>query len=234
MSTAVHDAPRAQWMPASAPAPSSASQPPPRWRRPPPGQTKVHRHRPVTAHDEEHVYVLTLRLTPALHDELNALRTHYFPPGRLKVPAHLTLFHALPHSELDSVCATVADVSRRTRAFAVTTGEAFLLGKNGVAIAPGQGAAEGARVHAELREKWARFLSKQDAKGFKAHWTIQNKVDDEVKVKAAYNELREWAEGHGAKGEANGLVLWRYDRGHWVFEREFVFGEAEAERDEGR
>ncbi|BGP38355.1 hypothetical protein JCM10450v2_002304 [Rhodotorula kratochvilovae] len=220
--------------PGTAPPPSSASRPQPRWRRPEPGQAKLHRHRPATAHEEEHVYVLTLRLSPALHDALNALRTRYFPPERLKVPAHLTLFHALPHSELDSVCATAADVARRTRPFEVTTGGAFLLGKNGVAISPAQGTDEGARVHAELREKWAHFLSKQDAKGFKAHWTIQNKVDDEEKVKAAYAELRAWAEEHGAKGEANGLVLWRYNRGRWVFEREFVFGEAEARQQDGR
>ncbi|TNY22382.1 2'-5' RNA ligase superfamily-domain-containing protein [Rhodotorula diobovata] len=206
----------------------------PRWGAPRPGQSKVHRHRPTTAHEEAHVYVLTLRLSPPLHDALNALRTRYFPAERLKVPAHLTLFHALPHSQLDHVVAVAGSVAHGTKPFRVTTGEAFLLGKNGVAVAPGRGTEQGARVHAQLREEWSGFLSKQDAKGFKAHWTVQNKVDDEDKVYAAFDEVKAWTREKGAEGEANGLVLWRYARGHWVFEREFLFGEAAAKGEDGR
>lgn len=205
----------------------AAQRPPPQWRRPHPSQAKVHRHRPQTQSDEEHVYVLTLRLSPALHDTLNDLRTRYFPPERLKVPAHLTLFHALPHSELPSVVDTLESVAARTRPFKVATGEAFKLGKAGVAIAPGEGTSEGAHVHAELRERWSRWLSKQDAKAFKAHWTVQNKVEDEEKVEQTFGEVQRWTKEVGARGEADGLVLWRYNYGRWEFERDFAFG-AEA------
>ncbi|GAA5921473.1 hypothetical protein JCM3775_003065 [Rhodotorula graminis] len=206
----------------------------PRWQAPPHGQTKVHRHRPKTSREEEHVYVLSLRLSPPLHDALNTLRTRYFPAERLKVPAHLTLFHALPHSQLERVCADAQRVASATSPFVVTTGRAFLLGKNGVAVAPGVGTEEGASVHAQLRERWEPFLSKQDAKGFKAHWTVQNKVDDEDKVLAAFDEVRDWAKDEGAEGQANGLVLWRYDRGYWRFEREFLFCEAAKKGEDGR
>ncbi|GAA6000379.1 hypothetical protein JCM10207_007987 [Rhodosporidiobolus poonsookiae] len=212
--------------PAAGPSQSHGHAPPPRsrWQRPPPGQaTKPHRHRPVTDTEEEHVYVLTLRLTPSLHDPLNELRTHYFPPHRLKVAAHLTLFHALPHSKLASIVDDTAAVAAETAPFRVTTGRAFLLGKNGVAIAPGEGTEEGAAVHARLREKWEGFLSKQDAKAFKAHWTCQNKVDDEEKVLQAFEELKRWAKEKGAEGEATGLVLWKYVWGKWEFEKEFGF-----------
>ncbi|GAA5983096.1 hypothetical protein JCM11641_004911 [Rhodosporidiobolus odoratus] len=209
---------------------------PPRWPAPPssssshsaaaatPGQHgKPHRHRPATAHAEQHVYVLTLRLSPSLHDPLNALRTRYFPSSRLKVAAHLTLFHALPHSQLCEIVEEIQEVAGRTRTFEVKTGGVFMLGKQGVAVSPGKGTEQGAAVHAALRAKWASFLSKQDAKDFKAHWTVQNKVDDEEEVKQTYAEVGKWAKEEGAQGVADGLELWRYDRGHWVPEREFAF-----------
>ncbi|GAA6038946.1 hypothetical protein JCM8097_000587 [Rhodosporidiobolus ruineniae] len=215
---------------ASAPA-STASHPPSRpprqhrWPAPHPDQhSKPHRHRPVTQQEEEHVYVLTLALSPSLHDPLNALRTRYFPSHRLKVPAHLTLFHALPHSRLADVVEDVKAVARRTRPFEVKTAEAFLLGKQGVAVAPGTGKNEGAKVHAELRERWKDFLSKQDSKNFHAHWTVQNKVDDEEEVKATFEEVKRWAKEEGATGTADGLELWRYEYGRWLPEAEFKFG----------
>lgn len=194
----------------------------PQWRAPHPDH-KPHRYRPTTKHAEEHVYVLTLRLTDSLHETLNRLRTRYFPPERLKVPAHLTLFHALPHSEMATITSTADEIAGETRPFEVTTGRAFKLGKAGVAISPSRGTDEGAHVHAQLRKRWEPFLSKQDAKGFKAHWTVMNKVDDEEKVETAFRELCEWAKQEGAAGQADGLVLWRYNHGRWEFEREFPF-----------
>src|SRR4051794_19004205 len=40
---------------------------------------------------------------------LQGLRNAHFPPERNVVPAHLTLFHALPGSEVDAVHAALAD-----------------------------------------------------------------------------------------------------------------------------
>ncbi|BGP23320.1 hypothetical protein JCM10295v2_002215 [Rhodotorula toruloides] len=206
-----------------APHSASAGAPSPQWRTPHPAQTKHHRYRPTTSHAEDHVYVLTLRLSPSLHEPLNELRTRYFPADRLRVPAHLTLFHALPHSDLYNVNKTLEEVAGETEPFRITTGEAFKLGKAGVAVSPAQGTAEGAKVHAALRERWQGFLSKQDSKGFKAHWTVQNQEESEEKVDTAFAELRVWAKQTGAQGEADGLTLWRYDHGKWIYEREFPF-----------
>lgn len=167
--------------------------------------------------------MLTLRLSDSLHDTLNALRTKYFPPERLKVPAHLTLFHALPHSEMEAIVGTAKETAEQTPPFEVTTGQAFKLGKAGIAISPAQGTEQGAAVHAALRERWSEFLSKQDSKGFKAHWTVMNKVDDEEKVDAAFREVQDWTRSRGASGEANGMVLWRYNHGRWDFMRDFAF-----------
>ncbi|GAA5949846.1 hypothetical protein JCM21900_004222 [Sporobolomyces salmonicolor] len=202
---------------------STASSARPQWQRPQDSNAKLHRYRPTTTSAEAHVYVLTLRLSSSLHDPLNALRSRHFPPHLLQVPAHLTLFHALPHSKLDDVAAALETVAAKTAPFRVTSGAAFRMGSQGVAVSPGEGAHEGAQVHGELRTAWAGFLSKQDAREFRAHWTIMNKVGDEDKVARAFAEVRQWAEREGAEGEADGLVLWRYAHGKWVFEREFVF-----------
>ncbi|KAF2812506.1 uncharacterized protein BDZ99DRAFT_474662 [Mytilinidion resinicola] len=53
---------------------------------------------PNTTSPEDHVYVLTLLTSPSLSTPLNALRECHFPRHLNRTAAHLTLFHALPHS----------------------------------------------------------------------------------------------------------------------------------------
>ncbi|GAA5907299.1 hypothetical protein JCM6882_002800 [Rhodosporidiobolus microsporus] len=222
---------------AAPPARNAAHPPPsnrdsPRWSQPSSAH-KPHRHRPTTSHEEPYVYPLTLSLSPSLHDSLNTLRAQYFPHHRLKVPAHLTLFHALPHSELERlVIPTLEKAAQETRAWEVKTGEVFRLGNQGVAVSPaaGESTEEGAKLHARLRKDWAGFLSKQDAKGFKAHWTVQNKVPPgedgktSEKVDKCFEEVSEWAKEKGAVGRAEGVTLWRYEHdGTWTEVRQFKF-----------
>ncbi|GAA5831098.1 hypothetical protein JCM3766R1_006234 [Sporobolomyces carnicolor] len=196
----------------------------PQWHAPRDHNSKVHRHRPATKSAEQSVYPLSLRVSPSLHDPINQLRKRYFPAHRLRVDAHLTLFHALPHSRLDDVKQTLDRVARETRAFKISAGKTFKMGEQGVAIDPGVGTAEGKDVHARLREDWSEFLSQQDSKPFRAHWTIMNKEDDKEKVETALREVREWeAQGGSKEGEADGLVLWRYNHGEWVLEKEWDF-----------
>lgn len=40
--------------------------------------------------------ILALKLEQPAFERLDALRRAYFPPERNVIPAHLTLFHALP------------------------------------------------------------------------------------------------------------------------------------------
>ncbi|GAA5935856.1 2'-5' RNA ligase family protein [Sporobolomyces koalae] len=184
---------------------------------------KVHRHRPATHGAETCVYPLSLRISSELHDPINELRKHYFPAHRLKVPAHLTLFHALPHSRIDDVKQTLDRVSKATHKFKVTSGKVFKMGEQGVAIDPAEGTEQGKRLHGELKKDWHEFLSQQDSKSFRAHWTIMNKEDDKEKVEKALQECREWEREGEKVGQATGLVLWRYNHGEWVFEQEWDF-----------
>ena len=55
------------------------------------------------------------------------------------------------------------------------------------------------------------------------HWTVMNKVEDQDKVGEAYEELTKW-NGIGMEGTAEGVMLWRFDRGYWRFVRTYHFG----------
>jgi len=125
---------------------------------------------------------------------------------------------------LEEVKSTLDKVAGQTKAFKVSAGKVFKMGDQGVAIDPGMGLEEGKQVHGQLKEDWSGFLSQQDSKTFRAHWTIVNKEDDKEKVEKALRECKEWEnDGQAKEGKADGLVLWRYNHGEWVFEKEWDF-----------
>lgn len=74
-------------------------------------------------------------------------------------------------------------------------------------------------IYRDLKERWEGWLSRQD-KSFKPHYTVQNKVERDVAVRTS-KEVESLGE---LKGVVDGLTLWRYDRGYWKHEREFMFG----------
>jgi mannose-1-phosphate guanylyltransferase len=53
-----------------------------------------------------------------------------------------------------------------------------------------------------------------------------NKVDDEQKVDGAFATIRQELSESNQEGRAVGLDLWRYERGNWIFAKEYVFGDA--------
>jgi hypothetical protein len=182
-------------------------------------------HIPRTEHPEDNVYVLTILTDQAHHARMTALRTRYFPKRINKLAAHLTLFHALPGSKLESsVIPAIEDLILHTTPFKIHATEPFQL-KKGIAIhiSNPDGGRQGHAIHRELQNRWRneRFLSDQDAGGCRLHYTIMNKVDDEDGVGRAYEEVVKSFEGD--VGTAEGLALWRYDRGFWRADRRFLF-----------
>ncbi|KAK1064279.1 hypothetical protein LTR33_012100, partial [Friedmanniomyces endolithicus] len=97
--------------------------------------------------------------------------------------------------------------------------------KHGIAlsVAKTQGAQQAQGVHSALLEPWLKegFLSEQDRGGCNVHYTIMNKVDSEFEVAKALEEVRDSFKPDA--GTAEGLGLWRYDRGWWRWERRFEF-----------
>ncbi|ORY13085.1 2'-5' RNA ligase superfamily-domain-containing protein, partial [Clohesyomyces aquaticus] len=179
-------------------------------------------HKPNTTHEEEHVYVLTLKTTPSLAEPINRLREIYFPKHLNRTPAHLTFFHALPHSQLDAIQAKLEASSAATRPFPISTGSPFRM-RRGVGINLREGAKESRTLHAELKTAWLKSLSEQDAGDWRAHWTVMNKVDEDDKVHNALEELKEELENGPKEGMAVGLDLWRYQRGNWLWAKEYAF-----------
>lgn len=192
---------------------------------PRPKRSRSPSHRPQGVAENEDVYVLTLLTDKPHHDRMTALRKQYFPKHINKLEAHLTLFHALPGSKLESsIIPTLQDVARQTTPFKVRATKPFRL-KKGVAIsvAKTQSAAQTQEVHRALRQPWLDegFLSDQDRGGCHVHYTIMNKVDDESEVLKALEEVQQSFQSD--VGQAVGLGLWRYDRGWWRWERRFDF-----------
>ena len=183
-------------------------------------------HRPRTTSEDEDVYVLTILTDKLHHDRMTELRTKYFPKRINKLAAHLTLFHALPRSMLESdIVPHLELVASETEPFKVQATHPFRLKRGiAIAIAKSEGGQQSQNVHRRLQQPWLQegFLSDQDAGGCRVHYTIMNKVDDEADVANALEEVQ--ATFKGDEGNAEGLGLYKYDRGYWKFERKFSFG----------
>jgi mannose-1-phosphate guanylyltransferase len=182
-------------------------------------------HVPNTHSSEDHVYVLTLKLDDNLARPMNEMRDQYFPRRLNRTGAHLTLFHALPHSQMEALEQGLSQLASATKPFHVTTGGPFRM-RMGVGVNVDAGYQNMKDVHAQLKKQWMPFLSEQDQGGFKPHWTVMNKVDEEKEVEHALSAVRKELSQSTKEGQAIGLELWRYDRGNWIWANEYAFGDA--------
>ncbi len=138
----------------------------------------------------------------------DGLRRAYFPPERNQLSAHLTLFHHLPPSIEPELRQRLARVTRTARPAAVAAA-VISLGR-GVAIridSPQLGS-----IRADLADAFAGLLVPQDAAGWRAHVTIQNKVDPSA-ARALHTDL---ARDFKPRPIAIiGLAAWWYRGGPW-------------------
>jgi mannose-1-phosphate guanylyltransferase len=126
---------------------------------------------------------------------------------------------------MDALEQGLSQTATSMKPFDVSTGKPFRMRK-GVGINVDEGYKKMKDVHGDLQSQWSAFLSEQDAGGFRPHWTVMNKVDDEQKVDGAFATIRQELSESNQEGRAVGLDLWRYERGNWIFAREYVFGGA--------
>jgi hypothetical protein len=117
--------------------------------------------------------IVTAELGLADFAWIDALRRTHYPPERNQVPAHLTIFHALPPSAEVELRGRLAQAAvRRTPPHATLTGLMDLGG--GVAfrvVSPDLD-----RIREELAEELHGLLGAQDSGGWRPHITVQNKV----------------------------------------------------------
>lgn len=153
--------------------------------------------------------VLTATVDEVTQAAWDSLRRAWFPPERLVVGAHVTLFHALPGIHEDEVVAECAAVAGSRGPFTLAVDGVRSLGR-GVALVVRS--PELVAVHARVRRRWLEWLTPQDKQPLKPHVTVQNKVSRETAA-ATLEVLRE--DFGPREGTATGLAVWRYVGGPW-------------------
>jgi hypothetical protein len=153
--------------------------------------------------------ILTALLEPQAQARFEALRRAHYPAALNQVPAHVSLFHHLPGSEL-------AGIKRRLQAICgpLPSPVVDVVGLKSL----GRGVAFRLRsdqlddVRAELAAGWSTLLIPQDRAGFQAHVTVQNKVTS-AEARATLQAL---AAGFVSfQTRAIAVAIWRYCDGPW-------------------
>ena len=139
---------------------------------------------------------------------LDRLRRAHYPPERNRVPAHLTIFHALPPSAEREVRSSLSRTVSAEPPQASIEGLMNLGG--GVAyrvVSP-----QLDEIRSRLAHDFHGLLSAQDSGGWRPHVTIQNKVS----AKEARALMIEIEQGFCPRPlEIRGLGLHRYVDGPW-------------------
>ena len=158
--------------------------------------------------------IVTATLDDRSQARFDDLRRLHFPPERNHLPAHVTLFHALPAAERHTVDADLAAVAAATDGpFKLEVPGLRFLGR-GVAVDLRSARLDA--VRSELARAWRDLLTPQDSRPFRAHVTVQNKVEP-ARARALHEALTDAGPGALALDgvQATGLALWRYLGGPW-------------------
>lgn len=161
---------------------------------------------------------MTLKLPPDAFAFFDGLRRRHFPPERNHLPAHATLFHALPAEAEAEVGERLAARAAAQAAPEVSV-EAVRFTGRGVAYGLASRPLEA--VRRALAGDFAGRLTAQDAQGWRPHVTVQNKVEPGT-ARALHAALA--AEFRPFAFAAEALLLWRYRGGPWEALDSFPFG----------
>lgn len=161
--------------------------------------------------------ILTLKLDNLTFGLFDDLRQAHFPASRNIVPAHVTLFHALPGEQEPAIRRDLAEVTAAYHTLSLSFADVQFLGR-GVAIK--LQAPELLDLRHQLADRWQQWLSAQDEQPYRPHITIQNKVAPETARRLFVELDRNWK---SLEGTGEGLVLWRYLAGPWEHVAEFLF-----------
>ena len=167
---------------------------------------------------EEHPpLIVTAALDEGAFDWFEDLRQAHFPRQRNKVPAHLTLFHALPGEHEHVVAQTLKTACQSLRPLQLDVRGPWSLGQ-GVAYRLDSPDLETLRD--ELAQSFSPWLTRQDQTPFRPHITVQNKAEP-AEARLLLETLQ--MEFEPFKIFAEGLLLWRYLGGPWALVERFEF-----------
>ena len=152
--------------------------------------------------------IITAELAPPNLAWLDALRRRHYPTDRNQLPAHLTMFHALPPSLEGEARLRLAQAASSKAPRATVAGLMDLGG--GVAFRVTS--ADLDRIRDALSDAFHGMLGAQDSGGWRPHVTIQNKVSN--------RDARQLLEALEAGFQPRplgirGLGLHRYLNGPW-------------------
>ena len=159
--------------------------------------------------------ILTALFDAPLQDRLEADRRAWFPAERNMIPAHLTLFHALPGEAADRVSHEIAEAAAGTPLCPVAIAGLMKLGRGWAwrIEAPALKS-----LHRRLRTAFDDLLTDQDRQGLHPHVTVQNKAGADAVARAG-EALR--AAAPPPDGVVRALALWHYRGGPWDPAAEF-------------
>ncbi len=159
--------------------------------------------------------IVTLSLDPASAAWFDDQRTQYFPPALNRIPAHVTLFHALPGNA--SIRYALQQASDAVAPFRVRMTGVRSMGRG---VLYGLESAELVDVHKGLVAAFRSFLTPQDKQPLRPHVVVQNKVEP-AEAKALLAKLT--AEFTPQPVQAIGLDWWEYLGGPWRLLEHFAF-----------
>ena len=160
--------------------------------------------------------IVTGELAPPDFAWLNELRRRHYTAERNQLPAHLTMFHAIPPSAESELRQLLRVMAEGLPPRAWIAGVMNLGGGVALRIASD----ELDRIREELAQRLRGLLTAQDSAGWSAHVTIQNKVPPR-EAKALLQALGNQFEGRHVR--ISGLGLHRYLGGPWESLRTFPF-----------
>ena len=152
--------------------------------------------------------IVTAEIAPRDLAWLDQLRRTYYPAERNRLPAHLTMFHALPPSSEGEVRRALSRRGSERLPQASIEGLMDLCGGVAFRIA----STDLDRIRRELATDFHGLLSAQDAGGWRPHVTIQNKVAPK-EARSLMSRLD--AEFRPRPLAVSGLGLHRYLGGPW-------------------
>ena len=152
--------------------------------------------------------IITAELADADFAWLDRLRRAHFPPDRNQLPAHLTVFHALPPSAEGEVRRSLSRLASDPLPRASIEGLMDLGGGVAFRIV----SVELDAIRRQLAVDFRGLLSAQDSGGWRPHVTIQNKVAPK-EARALLAKLER--EFRPVPLRISGLGLHRYLGGPW-------------------
>jgi hypothetical protein len=153
--------------------------------------------------------IVTALFGAADHAFLDGQRRAHFPPERNVLAAHLTMFHHLP----PSMAAEVSQrLSQATRGVPAPTARLAGLVSLGRGVAYRIDSPELDAIRAGLADAFAGLLTPQDSAGWRAHVTIQNKVEP-AQARTLLAALQ--ADFRPRPVAIAGLAAWWYRGGPW-------------------